>query len=84
MSETNITQPALPGISGKKRRVRKFKEDYILDNAYLRIENTNLRNQITELSYQLEKSKLEKRNKELVGHKRGLFARLFRRKGRND
>jgi regulator of replication initiation timing len=81
MSETNITQPALPGISGKKRRVRKFKEDYVTENAFLRVDNANLRNQVTELSYKLEKSKLEERNKELVGHKRGLFSRLFGKKG---
>ena len=63
-----MTQPALPGIAEKKRRVRKFKEDYILDNAYLRIENTRLRNQVTELSYQIEKERTKKRS---------LFSRLF-------
>ncbi len=63
-----MTQPTLPEIAEKKRRVRKFKEDYILDNAYLRIENTSLRNQATELSYQLEKERTKKRS---------LFSRLF-------
>ncbi len=63
-----MTQPTLPGIAEKKRRVRKFKEDYVTENAFLRVDNANLRNQVTGLSYQLEKERTKKRS---------LFSRLF-------
>ncbi len=63
-----MTQSALPGIAEKKRSVRKFKEDYVTENAFLRVDNANLLNQVTELSYQLEKERTKKRS---------LFSRLF-------
>ena len=63
-----MAQTTLPGIAEKKRRVRKFKEDYVAENACLRVDNANLRNQVTELSYQLEKERTKKRS---------LFSRLL-------
>ncbi len=76
-----MTQPVLPGIAEKKRRVRKFKEDYVKENALQKVEIESLKNQLQQMQYEIDRLERQLFVERTISNlkKRSLFSKLFSR-----